>query len=86
MKSFKKSDTRLRKYGRSGKTSHASHKPAHLVGFFVGSQKTLRIILIRLKLTELRQKQWKHVLCAHARKERASDKLSASNGIEILCT
>ena len=63
-----------------------TNRLAYLLGFFVGSQKTLKIILIRKKLTELRQKQWKHVLCAHARKERASDKLSASNGIEILCT
>ena len=59
---------------------------AYLLGFFVGSQKTLRIILIRYKLTELEQKQWKHVLRAEAPKERAQSKTNASTRIEIFCT
>ena len=37
-------------------------------------------------MTKLEQKQWKHVLCAEARKERAQFKTNASTRIEIFCT
>ena len=37
--------------------SKMENRQSHPVGFFVGSQKTLKIILIRSKLTELEQKQ-----------------------------
>ena len=37
-------------------------------------------------MTELDQKQWKHVLRAEARKKRAQSKTNASTRIEIFCT
>ena len=40
------------------------NKYHHCFAFFRGSHKTLKIIWIRWKLTELDQKRWKHVMCA----------------------
>ena len=58
----------------------------HSCRFFKGSQKTLKCILIRWKLNELEQKQWKHVVCTYARKGSAQQKTNALIRIEMFHT